>query len=405
MGARWYNPAAGQFTSRDTTQVNPDPDSAAANPFAYAGDSPLTETDPTGHLGMPVINTEDGAAGSVQYVAHAKVPPTLPLARAPAKASAGRKAAAKPATHKVADAAPKPTSTVGAAGHAICDGLGQCGSIQSFKPGGANFVPSIISQIQDIVSRISHKGPADSGSKRSAKTNDAAAGLGGIIQGLLSLQDADDNTLLSFIAKEAGLPSLGHVNEAGAFASVWDKVFGIAPGSLAAIDMNVTSAATQIAALIGSLFVPGADLGDVAALGRVGEELATSAAAAGRAAAAGTATADVGGQAIVSSGKWDYLFGRVVSDAHNTQRSAQNLAQLTRVGVLDNAAGRALLQGHFDEIVADDSNIVRQYTDKYGEFQVRSSLFAGPFGFIHFETTWQIVGDNYRLVTAIPHGG
>ncbi len=36
MGARWYAPADGQFTSRDTTQVNPIPDPAAANPYAYA---------------------------------------------------------------------------------------------------------------------------------------------------------------------------------------------------------------------------------------------------------------------------------------------------------------------------------------------------------------------------------
>ena len=47
MGARWYNPATGQFQNRDTTAVNPVPDSAAANPFAYAGDDPLTETDPS----------------------------------------------------------------------------------------------------------------------------------------------------------------------------------------------------------------------------------------------------------------------------------------------------------------------------------------------------------------------
>ncbi|HSR84734.1 MAG TPA: RHS repeat-associated core domain-containing protein [Streptosporangiaceae bacterium] len=50
MGARWYAPADGQFTSRDTTQVSPVPDPAAANPYAYAADNPLTGTDPTGHM-------------------------------------------------------------------------------------------------------------------------------------------------------------------------------------------------------------------------------------------------------------------------------------------------------------------------------------------------------------------
>ena len=49
MGARWYDPGTGQFTTRDTTAVNPVPDPAAANPFAYAGNDPMTGTDPSGH--------------------------------------------------------------------------------------------------------------------------------------------------------------------------------------------------------------------------------------------------------------------------------------------------------------------------------------------------------------------
>jgi RHS repeat-associated protein len=52
MGARWYGPGTGQFTTRDTTQVDPVPDPAAANPFAYAADNPMTGTDPTGHMLM-----------------------------------------------------------------------------------------------------------------------------------------------------------------------------------------------------------------------------------------------------------------------------------------------------------------------------------------------------------------
>ncbi len=48
MLSRWYNPANGQFTTRDSASVSPSPDSAAANPFAYVGDSPLMGTDPMG---------------------------------------------------------------------------------------------------------------------------------------------------------------------------------------------------------------------------------------------------------------------------------------------------------------------------------------------------------------------
>lgn len=49
MAARWYNPAVGQFQNKDTVALNPIPDPAQANPFAYVGDNPLLGTDPTGH--------------------------------------------------------------------------------------------------------------------------------------------------------------------------------------------------------------------------------------------------------------------------------------------------------------------------------------------------------------------
>lgn len=47
MGSRWYNPAAGQVQNKDTVAGDPIPNSAAANPFAYVDDDPLTRTDPT----------------------------------------------------------------------------------------------------------------------------------------------------------------------------------------------------------------------------------------------------------------------------------------------------------------------------------------------------------------------
>ena len=52
MGARWYSPGSGDFTSADTVHVSPEPDSAAGNPFAYAADEPLDLTDPTGHMSI-----------------------------------------------------------------------------------------------------------------------------------------------------------------------------------------------------------------------------------------------------------------------------------------------------------------------------------------------------------------
>ncbi|MFE6055313.1 LamG-like jellyroll fold domain-containing protein [Kitasatospora sp. NPDC056446] len=49
MAARWYNPGTGQFMNKDTWSLSPTPNSAAANPFAYADDNPFSGTDPSGH--------------------------------------------------------------------------------------------------------------------------------------------------------------------------------------------------------------------------------------------------------------------------------------------------------------------------------------------------------------------
>ncbi|MEU0872285.1 hypothetical protein [Nocardia brasiliensis] len=110
-------------------------------------------------------------------------------------------------------------------------------------------------------------------------------------------------------------------------------------------------------------------------------------------------------KALVDDKKFDYLFGRVAEDPHNTPRSIQNLSQLNRVGVFDNLAGRDLLTRHFDEVVQTDNNIARTFSNKYGEFQVRESLLVGPNGILKFETTWQSTPEGLRLTTVIPKGG
>jgi filamentous hemagglutinin len=101
-----------------------------------------------------------------------------------------------------------------------------------------------------------------------------------------------------------------------------------------------------------------------------------------------------------------YLFGEVESNAHNAARSAQNLAQMERLG-LRGSEGRSLLQAHLDAVIRDPINVVREFSNQYGSFQIRESLFAGPSGaFAKFETTWQVMSDgSLRLTTLIPFGG
>jgi RHS repeat-associated protein len=49
MGARWYDPATGSFTSNDTIAGSPLPSTVDGNPYAYTSGNPLSETDPSGH--------------------------------------------------------------------------------------------------------------------------------------------------------------------------------------------------------------------------------------------------------------------------------------------------------------------------------------------------------------------
>lgn len=110
-------------------------------------------------------------------------------------------------------------------------------------------------------------------------------------------------------------------------------------------------------------------------------------------------------RAIIDDGKFDYLFGRSSSGQHNSARSLQNVDQLARIGIHDSVDGRTLLQEHFDAVVETDSNVARTFSNDFGTFEVRESLLAGPGGFLHLESTWQVTDQGLRLTTVIPRGG
>ncbi|MEU1390715.1 MULTISPECIES: RHS repeat-associated core domain-containing protein [unclassified Nonomuraea] len=59
MHARWYQPGAGTFVSRDTTTLAPAP-SVQANHYTYANATPLTGADPTGHATEPSTSWNSG---------------------------------------------------------------------------------------------------------------------------------------------------------------------------------------------------------------------------------------------------------------------------------------------------------------------------------------------------------
>jgi RHS repeat-associated protein len=65
MGARWYWPAYGTFTSNDTIGGSPVPSTLDGGPYAYAGANPLTVTDPTGHCSVVAGFTTGGSVGAL----------------------------------------------------------------------------------------------------------------------------------------------------------------------------------------------------------------------------------------------------------------------------------------------------------------------------------------------------
>lgn len=47
--------------------------------------------------------------------------------------------------------------------------------------------------------------------------------------------------------------------------------------------------------------------------------------------------------------KLDYLFGEATGEAYNINRSLAMLRNLNKIGIFDNAAGRALVRAHLGE--------------------------------------------------------
>ncbi|MFJ2633316.1 RHS repeat-associated core domain-containing protein [Streptomyces sp. NPDC087422] len=67
-GQRWYNPTTGRFTTQDAHSFLTDP--AQGNRYAYAGDDPINNTDPTGKFSLSlggVVGAVVGGATSAAF--------------------------------------------------------------------------------------------------------------------------------------------------------------------------------------------------------------------------------------------------------------------------------------------------------------------------------------------------
>lgn len=89
MGARWYNPATGQFLNRDTASNSPIPYSIAANTFDYGNDNPLTTTDPLGTCGGFFGCLGAAISSGVSTVTHAVTSAVTTVATAASNVAVG----------------------------------------------------------------------------------------------------------------------------------------------------------------------------------------------------------------------------------------------------------------------------------------------------------------------------
>lgn len=92
---------------------------------------------------------------------------------------------------------------------------------------------------------------------------------------------------------------------------------------------------------------------------------------------------------------------------HNLDRTNQLALEMKRLGVADDINGHSVLAEHFTQVTKKSNDVVQQYTDQYGSFEVRESFFIGPSGkATMFESTFEIMKDGtHRFIKTIPKNG
>ncbi|HFJ9554571.1 TPA: VENN motif pre-toxin domain-containing protein, partial [Stenotrophomonas maltophilia] len=106
----------------------------------------------------------------------------------------------------------------------------------------------------------------------------------------------------------------------------------------------------------------------------------------------------------VAPAKFDYIFGRVRSNEHNSARSTQLFVEMRRLGINDSAFGRKILIEHLDKVVRTEGNVVSSYSNEFGRFETRESLLIGPSGrAVMLRSSFQVMDDGTRkFSTFIP---
>ena len=166
-------------------------------------------------------------------------------------------------------------------------------------------------------------------------------------------------------------------------------------GAVAAATGKNVWAGVGIGAATGALI--GTGVGAAAGVALAGSVTASTAAVAAGAnalvATVGAGGLAAGGQFIANNvqkvtpvlgNKLSYVFGQATGSVHNIQRSTDMLNQLNRIGIYDNATGRAYINQKITEAYYNIQPIL-QSNGRY----VREFLIMGPNGVLKMQTIWE----------------
>ncbi|MCP2303843.1 RHS repeat-associated core domain-containing protein [Actinokineospora globicatena] len=389
MGARWYDPTQGRFTARDSIDLPTTP-STRANRYTYGAADPVGNDDPTGHLncgtgggtwlevglqGICTVATSTAVTSATKFATRKLPVIGWPLTaydlytdlRTGPETSGHRGAVVVPKPRVVAPTEEKPE--VGEKGDEEVGDEG-IGLPPPVPPGIAARIAAEGSVFNERVPLVPGAADPRYADGRTSSGSDSPSNRVGA--GEYGVQDEDEvNRRIRDTLLDGAL----------------DIIKDIVEGPLSELD----SADTTHIYEDGNVYrvVRDAD-------GRlVRVELVVGGRGGGRA----------GALAKIDPNKFNYLFGKVKEDDHNTPRALQNKRQFARIGIHDSPEGRALIEQHLRGTVGSPDNILESYVNEHGSFQVRESLLAGPNGFLVLKTTWEVLDDSLRLTTVIPVGG
>ena len=108
---------------------------------------------------------------------------------------------------------------------------------------------------------------------------------------------------------------------------------------------------------------------------------------------------------IMDNKKYNYLFGNVKNDSHNTPRALQNKQQLSSIGIYNDKNGREIINKSLNETLSIRNSVKDTYSKnidgKYHRFEAREGIITGPGGIRKFESHFEIMNDGSRRLTTI----